>query len=153
MIGDLDVDLTPLLIHNENRYEGWLPIYDTLRGMQGQPMNRSDRQGGRPGPATLYVIASLWSRYGLLVSLWLQCTAGQIFLVVKLEFVEELNPFRESSVGVQFFSISAPPQQHIHRVEQILGFVVSPAFHSLADRQADRQAGRRAMCSAKKACV
>eukprot|EP00820_Chromera_velia_P026128 Cvel_10164.t1-p1 / transcript=Cvel_10164.t1 / gene=Cvel_10164 / organism=Chromera_velia_CCMP2878 / gene_product=C2 domain-containing protein 5, putative / transcript_product=C2 domain-containing protein 5, putative / location=Cvel_scaffold606:57735-77706(+) / protein_length=1913 / sequence_SO=supercontig / SO=protein_coding / is_pseudo=false len=80
--GSLALDLSVLLIRSDNSFEGWFPLYDTLRGVQ-----------------------------------------GQIFLVIRLEVAEELNPFRDSSVGVQFFSVSAPPQAHIRTVEHVIGFL------------------------------
>jgi hypothetical protein len=47
-------------------FQGWFPLYDTLRGAR-----------------------------------------GDLSLGVKLQFIGNENPFRESSAGVRFFSLSA----------------------------------------------
>ena len=34
---------------------------------------------------------------------------GELSIVVKMDFVGDVNPFKESGTGVQFFSLDAPP--------------------------------------------
>eukprot|EP00916_Digyalum_oweni_P017198 GHVL01028142.1.p1 GENE.GHVL01028142.1~~GHVL01028142.1.p1 ORF type:complete len:1061 (+),score=215.87 GHVL01028142.1:133-3315(+) len=81
-LGSLLLDLSVLLVNKDSKYDGWMPLYDTLRGAQGQ----------------------LWT-------------------TVKVLFVEELNPLRQSSVGVLFFSIRAPPQTQKYTLESLYGLV------------------------------
>eukprot|EP00742_Colponemidia_sp_Colp-10_P009518 GILJ01010381.1.p1 GENE.GILJ01010381.1~~GILJ01010381.1.p1 ORF type:complete len:364 (+),score=54.50 GILJ01010381.1:51-1094(+) len=49
--------------------------------------------------------------------------AGEIYLIVKLQFFDDINPFRESSAGVWFFCITSPPQSQCLQIETIYGFV------------------------------
>eukprot|EP00741_Cyanophora_paradoxa_P014632 tig00020816_g14112.t1 len=46
---------------------------------------------------------------------------GELYLVVKLSVFGDLNPFRESSAGVAFFSVSCTPANY--RIEAVCGFV------------------------------
>jgi hypothetical protein len=47
---------------------------------------------------------------------------GSLYVVVKLQFIGNDNPFRDSSAGVQFFSSSnLSPSEFI--IEDVLGFV------------------------------
>ena len=72
LIGVVYVDLNPLIMrtaHGSDKdliVEGWFPLYDTLRGIQ-----------------------------------------GSLFVAVKLQFIGNDNPFRDSAAGVQFFSTSS----------------------------------------------
>lgn len=71
-IGIVYVDLNPLIMrtaHGSDKdlvIEGWFPLYDSLRGIQ-----------------------------------------GSLYVTIKLQFIDNDNPFRDSSAGVQFFSASS----------------------------------------------
>lgn len=80
-IGVVWVDLNPLLTwDSEGQISGWMPIYDTLRGI-----------------------------------------CGELKIQVKLQFFGDVNPFKDSSAGVQFFTIGTlPPNVKITR---IMGYV------------------------------
>ena len=58
---------------------------------------------------------------------------GDINVVVRLQFFGDLNPFKDSSAGVSFFSASALPP--CYKIVAVHGFVESllneddPAFH------------------------
>jgi hypothetical protein len=72
LIGIVYVDLNPLIMrtaHGSDKdlaIEGWFPLYDSLRGIQ-----------------------------------------GSLHVTIKLQFIDNDNPFRDSSAGVQFFSTSS----------------------------------------------
>lgn len=72
LIGVVYVDLNPLIMRTAHGYdkdlvvEGWFPLYDTLRGIE-----------------------------------------GSLNVMIKLQFIDNDNPFQDSSAGVQFFSTSS----------------------------------------------
>jgi hypothetical protein len=72
LIGMVYVDLNPLIMrtaHVSDKdliIEGWFPLYDSLRGIQ-----------------------------------------GSLYVTIKLQFIDNDNPFRDSFAGVQFFSTSS----------------------------------------------
>eukprot|EP01041_Mallomonas_annulata_P008408 gene8408-17329_t len=87
-IGGVFVDLNPLIMRtangSDNRdlvIQGWLPIYDTMRGVH-----------------------------------------GSLKIIIKLQFIGDDNPFRESSAGVQFFS-SSSLSGNIFLIQEVLGIV------------------------------
>ncbi|CAM9214727.1 unnamed protein product, partial [Discosporangium mesarthrocarpum] len=87
-IGLVYVDLSPLLMRtaddNDTRdlvVQGWLPIYDTLKGLR-----------------------------------------GSLCLVIKVRFIGDQNPFRESSAGVLFFGISTL-NPDLYAIQKVVGLV------------------------------
>ncbi|KAJ3037922.1 hypothetical protein HDV00_001200 [Rhizophlyctis rosea] len=80
-IGTVYVDLDPLLTwDSQAQISGWIPIFDTLRGIR-----------------------------------------GEINCQIKLQFFGDINPFKDSSAGVQFFNLSSLPSTF--HVVSSLGFV------------------------------
>ncbi|KAJ3035771.1 hypothetical protein HK097_004106 [Rhizophlyctis rosea] len=81
IIGTVYIDLDPLLIWDPAaQISGWIPIFDTLRGIR-----------------------------------------GEINCQIKLQFFGDVNPFKDSSAGVQFFNSTALPTTF--HVVSVLGFV------------------------------
>ncbi|KAI9103092.1 hypothetical protein DFS34DRAFT_351995 [Phlyctochytrium arcticum] len=80
-IGTVMVDLNPLLTWDSMaQISGWIPIFDTLRGVR-----------------------------------------GELNVQVRLQFFGDVNPFKDSSAGVQFYSTTAVPPTVT--IVSILGFV------------------------------
>eukprot|EP00003_Mantamonas_plastica_P031402 TRINITY_DN8149_c0_g1_i4.p2 TRINITY_DN8149_c0_g1~~TRINITY_DN8149_c0_g1_i4.p2 ORF type:complete len:255 (-),score=64.85 TRINITY_DN8149_c0_g1_i4:355-1119(-) len=80
VIGMVYVDLNCILMGEGNQFAGWLPIYDSLKGIR-----------------------------------------GYLNIVLKLKFVQDNNPFKDLSAGVQFLSVAKPPPGT--KITKILGFV------------------------------
>ena len=79
-IGTVIVDLNPLLIPDgPSKISGWLPIFDTLRGIR-----------------------------------------GRLYVIIKIIFFHDMNPFKESSAGVPIYGLSYPRRQCVHGIH---GFV------------------------------
>ncbi|KAJ3290886.1 hypothetical protein HK104_006469 [Borealophlyctis nickersoniae] len=80
-IGTVYVDLNPLLSWDStSQINGWIPIFDTLRGIR-----------------------------------------GDINVQIRLQFFGDINPFKDSSAGVQFFTMTSLPTTF--SVVSVLGFV------------------------------
>ena len=68
-VGSVFIDLNPLLCWGSlGLISGWIPIYDSLRGVR-----------------------------------------GEINVQVKLQFFGDVNPFKDSSAGVQFYAVNTVP--------------------------------------------
>jgi hypothetical protein len=46
---------------------------------------------------------------------------GELNAQVKLQFFGDINPFKDSSAGVQFFTLNTVPSTH--QIVSVLGFV------------------------------
>ncbi|KAI9007389.1 hypothetical protein BC832DRAFT_610651 [Gaertneriomyces semiglobifer] len=80
-IGTVFIDLNPLLTWDStSQISGWIPIFDTLRGVR-----------------------------------------GELSVQVRLQFFGDINPFKDSSAGVQFHTMTAIPPGL--SVASVLGFV------------------------------
>ncbi|KAI8824408.1 uncharacterized protein EV422DRAFT_519983 [Fimicolochytrium jonesii] len=80
-IGTVFIDMNPLLTwDSKSQISGWIPIFDTLRGVR-----------------------------------------GELNVQVRLQFFGDVNPFKDSSAGVQFYTSTALPSNL--NVQSVLGFV------------------------------
>eukprot|EP00055_Hartaetosiga_balthica_P014810 m.83568 g.83568 ORF g.83568 m.83568 type:complete len:1062 (-) comp8694_c0_seq2:261-3446(-) len=79
-IGQITIDLLPLVPYNGSKISGWFPIYDTLNGVR-----------------------------------------GQLAVTVKLKIIKDQNKYRDTSVGVTFYSSAAVPD--CCKVIAVRGFV------------------------------
>lgn len=128
-IGAVAIDLNPLL-GQLGKIQGWFPLYDTLHGIRGE-LSLQVRAPAAPSLARRRSAGHGQAARLLRADPRTAAPSPQ----VKMDFIGDINPFKESGAGVQFYALPrAPPDKRllalVGLVEELV-VVTDPEFHWL----------------------